>query len=332
MSASEVPRRPPVLVAEPDLDVRIRRGHGRRKASMETNLLRKGVWVPSDQVQLALPLETEDILGHLYITRPLRMFDLDTMAWLVQRWRERRADGATGDTVPFTLYEMGQDFYLRKPAGKERRTLRESLVRLKTTTVTLVGYDAIRRQADEQICGLANFLDALQWRRELNGRAHTYDPRDTGAVRANAFEVKIAGWLIAQLQAENITYLDWRVLRELDGMAKRLWVYLEAQRFSRVQGIGVAQAQIMLGEKAYASLGIHERRPYRVRALLTAAGQKICAVDRSYHQIVVEPSPLNRRVYRVLATRLSKEGRELRDRGQDPLRPFGAPGPVRGQD
>jgi hypothetical protein len=290
---------------------------------METNLLRKGIWQPSDSIQLALPLETDDILGHLYINRPLRMLDLDTMAWLVQRFRELRDAGQLTDdgAVPFTLYELGQDFYLRAPGGKERRMLRQSLFRLTDVAVTLVGYDAIRHLADEEICARAHLLEVLQWRRELRGPPCKYDPKDTGAVRANAFEARIASWLVAQIDARNITYLDWRILRELDGMAKRLWVYLEAQRFKRINGLA-AQAYIILGERAYASLGIHETRAYRARGSLARAGTRICEVDRSYDSIVVDRAPIGRTNWRVMATRLTAEGRRFRDAGGDPVHPL----------
>jgi hypothetical protein len=52
-------------------------------------------------------------------------------------------------------------------------------------------------------------------------------------------------WLTKQLVAGHLTYLDWRVLRKLDGLAKRLWVYLESQSFRR-SGIGEGTVRLWL--------------------------------------------------------------------------------------
>jgi hypothetical protein len=34
----------------------------------------------------------------------------------------------------------------------------------------------------------------------------------------------LAPWFLAEIEAKRVTYLDWRILRELDGLAERLWV------------------------------------------------------------------------------------------------------------
>lgn len=45
-----------------------------------------------------------------------------------------------------------------------------------------------------------------------------------------------------------MTYLDWRVLRGLEGLAKRLWVYLESQTFKR-SNIGEGAAALQLAPR-----------------------------------------------------------------------------------
>ena len=59
---------------------------------------------------------------------PLTLFDLDTFAWLTERWRE--GDRDPKGSVGFTLYELGRDLYGRKPSGEQRGDMRASLNRL----------------------------------------------------------------------------------------------------------------------------------------------------------------------------------------------------------
>jgi hypothetical protein len=100
----------------------------RRQASLDTNLARKGVW-HLGPLQLALPIDGMDTLGLLRTAGPpLTLFDLDTFAWLTERWREGARDPK--GRVRFTLYELGRDLYGREPAGQDRRDMRASLTRL----------------------------------------------------------------------------------------------------------------------------------------------------------------------------------------------------------
>ncbi len=76
---------------------------------METNLCRKGVWHVGP-LQLALPIDERDTLGLLRVAGPpLNLFDLDSFAWLTERWRE--GDRDPKGRVAFTLYDLGRDLY-----------------------------------------------------------------------------------------------------------------------------------------------------------------------------------------------------------------------------
>lgn len=312
MSASLPGARP---VADPSLYVP---GVQRKAGVMETNLLRKGIWSLNDQMQL--PLESEDLMGQVYASSTLPLIDIDILAWLVGRWKRQ---GNEDGVIDFTLYEMGQDFYGREPGGEERRALRAGLVRLRTVTVTLVGYDAIRRQPDAQVCSLANIISGLQWRPQLNGRPCEYAAAEVGALRANSFEVQLASWLVGQVREGHYTLLDWTILRHLSSssarLAKRLWVYLQGEQYKRVNGVGRGQTYVVLGERAYTALGVTAKRADRRRDSVARAAEKICEVDRSYESIVVEPNPINRKTWRLLATRLNEPGRTLRDSGSPAL-------------
>ncbi|MEO6858623.1 MAG: hypothetical protein ABI323_08565 [Solirubrobacteraceae bacterium] len=100
----------------------------RRQASLETNLCRKGIWHVGP-LQLALPLDGSDTLGLLRVSGPpLTLFDLDTFAWLTERWRE--GDRDPKGRVNFTLYELGKDLHGRALSGRDRQEMRARLERL----------------------------------------------------------------------------------------------------------------------------------------------------------------------------------------------------------
>jgi hypothetical protein len=146
----------------------------RRQASMETNLCRKGVWHVGP-LQLALPLDSEDTLGLLRVAGPpLTMFDLDTFAWLTERWREGERD--VRGRVSFTLYDLGHDLFGREPDGKERRLMRASLRRLYEANFELEGYrasDAVMGRLDHPTEeGLIRLLSSLRWSRQRSAEPH----------------------------------------------------------------------------------------------------------------------------------------------------------------
>jgi hypothetical protein len=58
-----------------------------------------------------------------------------------------------------------------------------------------------------------------------------------------------------QLEAGYLTYNDWRVLRALEGLAKRLWVYLESQTFKRAD-LGEGAVALQLGPPMWQALGV----------------------------------------------------------------------------
>lgn len=240
----------------------------RRQASMETNFCRKGVW-HMGPLQLALPIEGKDTLGLLRIAGPpLTLFDLDTFAWLTERWREGERD-AQGE-IRFTLYELGQDLYGHEPSGFDHKTMRASLSRLQEAMFELEGYDAeaarLGRLEEPAQSGRIRLLSDLTWsRRDPQGRHVAY----------------LGPWLTKQLLAGHLTYLDWRVLRKLEGLAKRLWVYLESQSFAR-SGVGEGNVRLWLAPPMYQALGVTTKHAPHARRILVRAGERIAAVDRSF--------------------------------------------------
>lgn len=237
---------------------------------METNLCRKGVW-HIGPLQLALPIEGSDTLGLLRVSGPpLTLFDLDVMAWLTERWRE--GDRSPRGELQLTLYKLGRDLYGHEPSGFDHKTMHGSLVRLQDTLFELEGYDAgaaqMGRLDSPTEKGRIRLIADLIWSNADHG----------GRDRHLVF---LGPWLVKQLEAGYLTYLDWRVLRSLEGLAKRLWVYLESQSFKR-SDIGEGAVALQLAPPLFQALGVTTKHGPHVRRLITRAGARIAAADRSF--------------------------------------------------
>lgn len=238
----------------------------RRQASLETNLCRKGVWHVGP-MQLAFPLDDRDTLGLLRTSGPpLTLVDLDMLAWMCERWRE--GDRDPKGRIRFTLYELGMDLYGRTPDGKERRIMRASLRRLQDAAFELEGYDAAAARMGElqspTEAGRIRLLGSVRWSKD--GERHV---------------AYLDGFITEQLELGHLTYLDWRILRALEGLAKRLWVYLESQSFKR-SGIGEGAAALHLAPPMWQALGVTTRHAPHARRLLIRACHRIEAADKSF--------------------------------------------------
>jgi hypothetical protein len=240
----------------------------RRQASLETNLCRKGMW-HIGPLQLALPIDGSDTLGLLRVAGPpLTLFDLDTFAWLTERWRE--VDRDQKGRVAFTLYEFGRDLYGREPGGEEHRIMRESLNRLQDAMFELEGYAASAAQMGRLESptegGRIRLLGSVRWSTKGGRERHV---------------AYLDGFIVEQLEAGYLTYLDWRILRGLEGLAKRLWVYLESQTFKR-SDIGEGAVALQLAPPMLQALGVTTKHQPHARRLIARAGERITAADKSF--------------------------------------------------
>jgi len=285
-----------------------------RSVRAETNLTRApGLWTTGN-LQLELPLDAPGLGVAIRANGRLNLTpDLDILAWLAERWYSHRLPDASGKLQPhpegvvgFTLTDLGFDLYGRKPAGKENRLIRASLLRLFRVEVTLTGYDACEQQTNVRLASLTRLLTAVTYDKlEAAGN----DARVVGALRGDTFKVALAPWLIKQYRAGNFTFLSWQILRQLDGAAKRTWVYLEGQRFKPV-GDGLTAVHVGLGNPALASLGVGEYARHRdARRALERAGQRIVEADERFHSVTVEKRPGG---YALIAKRLDKERLQTR--------------------
>jgi hypothetical protein len=261
----------------------------RRQVSLETNLCRKGIW-HIGPLQLVLPLDGRDTLGLLRSSGPpLRLFDLDSFAWLTERWRE--GDRDPQGAVPFTLYDFGRDLFGRKPGGKERSLMRASLHRLVDAMFEIEGYsvtDAAMGQLDSPTeAGRMRLLSGLHW--------------SVGS-RHGRHLVYLNGFIVKQLQSGYLTYMDWRVLRSLDGLAKRLWVYLESQTFKR-SAIGEGAVRLWLAPPLLRALAMTDKHAaHHRRTLIRAAGQ-IASTDTSFVGFELVPPAKRGGTWALLARR-----------------------------
>ena len=262
---------------------------------IETNTARSPLFAQSS-VQLELPLDGPSLLSAVRASGRLKLSpDLDVLAWLSERLR------TTGDAegwVRFTLYELGQAVYGDKPTGKHRQLLRASIRRLVTLVVDLIGYDARAGRPDAKVATLDHLIDRV--RSELDELDTAADPRTTGALRGSTFEAQFAPWLREQIGAGNVTYLNWRHLVQLSGLAKRLWVLLESERYRRAAG-GHPQTWLALGERLYGTLGMNYAQPRQARAALARAGRTILEVDGRY--VAIDLEHRGRGAWLLVATR-----------------------------
>ncbi len=280
----------------------------RRESYLETNLARWGGWQvgaePEESVRRVTFLGAAITAG-----APLGPLELDSLSWLCARWYEQgsRKDGV----LSFTLYEFGADLYGREPSGKERRLMRRAIEHLAAVLVTLGGYNAHSGETSPTLQSMVHLVESVVWNEALDmAMVNDFDHAKVGGLRGDTFQLRLAPWLVHQLEAKYFTRLNWRLQRRLDGLAKRLWVYLEAERFKPV-GQGREQAYIVLGEKAYAALDVHYSRDRAARAALQRAGEKILAEDDNYEAIDVEENPFGSG-WRLLISRRPAEARKAR--------------------
>jgi len=189
----------------------------------------------------------------------------------------------------FTLYQLGKDLHNRDPSGRDRQELRASLERLFEARFELEGYCAadarVGRLEDPIDGGWIRLLGAVRWSR--NRERHV---------------VNLGGFITEQLEHGNLTYLDWRVLRKLEGLAKRLWVYLESQSFKR-SGIGEGSVRLWLALPMLQALGMTDKHAPQARRTLVRAGERISAVDRSFVGFELHKPPRRGGTWALVARR-----------------------------
>lgn len=253
----------------------------------ERTLTRAGLWATGPQ-QLQLPFEATGLSERIQASGRLKVSpDYDVFAWLCERWQTRPTD--TGWMRP-TLYEIGSALYNTAPAGEHYRLLRDALDRLAWVTVTIDGYDIETGTFRDRWLSRSHLLEL--------GRADS-DP--DGLQRPS---IRLGEWLRQALDQEKVVRVHWRTLRAFDErqpLAKRLWLYLAAERWKRTstttEGLWIA-----CGDRLEAALGMDYERPRAARAALKRACHTIQLVDPRYSAGSLEVVQLGRS-WRVQAER-----------------------------
>lgn len=256
-----------------------RAGRGR----LETNLVRSPLWDSEGVSPDPAPFIGNSLLGPFSCSARLRQLDYKVLAFILERWWWQRP---AEDTVPveITLYELGKEIYGRWPDGKERRLLRAALNRLWSVEVSMVGYDAPSSRQDRRWSKVRLIAEISGEIGDLQDRALFQLPpaQVTGSLRGSTFRLRLAPWLAAQVRAGFVTYLDFAVLRQLSGLAERLWLYLQAESFKN------RRTWVALGPRMYDVLAMHYRREEDARKALRRAAPRILEADSRYIAISVE--------------------------------------------
>lgn len=278
-------------------------GRSHRQGRLETNLARLPLAESNDHRPGVRPFVGEALLGGFRTNVRLKQLDLMVLAFVLERWWWQRPEH---DNVPaeFTLRELGQAVYGRRPCGHENRLLRAGLARLFEVAIDFVGFNAATRERGQH-WGRARVIQAIGGPIGELGDFHPLPSAEVlGGLRGSTFAVELASWLGEQVRAGNVTYLDFEVMRRLNGLAQRLWVYLQAESYNPH-----GETWVALGPRMYEILGMRYARQVDARKALRAAGRRIALADERYEVVGVE----RRLGWGILARRIaSTERRHVR--------------------
>jgi hypothetical protein len=265
----------------------------------ERTLTRTGLWA-TGPVQLQLPFEATGLSERIHASGHLKLSpDYDVFAWLCERWQARPT---TSGWIRPTLYEVGSALYGKAPSGKDYRALGEATRRLARVHVTIDGYDISTGEFRDRWVSETNLMELSQ----------PYLDRQQGIDRQG---VRLSEWLRQALEEERVVRIPWRTLRAFDErhrLAKRLWLYLAAERWKRCGNGDVEGSWIACGDRLFAALGMDYERPRDARAALKRACLTVRRVDARYAAGALELTQLGRS-WRIQAERPTWEAwRELR--------------------
>lgn len=253
------------------------------RACVESNLARKGLWRSGTSGgELVRLLDATDQLGmvqRIDAGPPLGALAFDVIVWACSCWREL---GHAGERhIPFTLEAMAADLGWRKGGGAASELARV-LDALRAATFRARVYNARLQETRVDTFGLID-----RWERG--------EPDRSGRP-ARAGILVLGDWLHEQLARKHVTFVSWTELRALStGTARRLLVYLEAERFTG------STWRRTIDDTLLTTLGIVAAKPFHQRATLRRAAEEVTRTDNRYPIVRVEPG--DRRGVHVLVAR-----------------------------
>ena len=124
----------------------------------------------------------------------------------------------------------------------------------------------------------------------------------------------LGDWLHEQLSRKHLTFVSWAELRALrSGTARRLLVYLEAERFTG------SRWRRAIDEPLLTTLGITAAKPFHQRATLRRAADEVTQATNRYERVSIEPA--GQRAAYVLVARWPEDLRAGRGQGSRGDRP-----------
>ena len=139
--------------------------------------------------------------------------------------------------------------------------------------------------------------------------------------------MRLAEWLRREISEGAPVHLSWRTLRRFDEnqkLAKRLWIYLPAERWKLAGTLDREGTWIACGDRLFAALGMAYGRHRDARAALARACRTIRRVDARYAAGTLELRKLGRS-WRIDAERPSWESwRELKPEYEEARRAIAA--------
>ncbi len=264
----------------------------------DRTLSRSGLWATGPR-QLTLPIEARGLSEVVIASGSLRLTpDYDVLAWLCERWAQRPTP--SGIMRP-TLYEIGSDLYGGPPSGENYRDLLAAGERLAFVTVRIAGVDALTGEPGDY---------------ETVGHLLDFARPDEGQPNGiRRLSVELSGWLRRAIDGGAPVRLSWRTLRAFhrnEQLAKRLWIYLAAERWKAAGTRDREGTWIACGDRLFAALGMDYGRHRDARAALARACRTIHRVDARYAAGTLELRKLGRS-WRIDAERPTWESwRELK--------------------
>jgi hypothetical protein len=252
---------------------------------------------------------------------PLGDPEFDVHTWLRERFV---ALGCPDDNaVPFTGHALQRALYGYK-SGQTRKLLMRALDNLTRAVVTIPGFDAQRGVLDPDAVSrrlrlLEGVVEHGFYERFVAARARgeAPNPGDFASLGSQRGDITLVAllpsWSARAVRAGLGAPLNLDAQRELGGVAKRLWVQLDAQPF--VGDGGEREVFVLkLDPTAYAAIGFHHRRATDRRRYLAAALARICAADPSYmaDQTRVEVHPTRKGLHLLTVTRCTGNSRQQR--------------------
>jgi len=252
---------------------------------------------------------------------PLGDPEFDVHTWLRERFV---ALGCPEDNaVPFTGHALQSALYGYK-SGQTRKLILRALDNLTRAFVTIPGFDARRGVLDPDAVSrrlrlLEGVVEHGFYERFVAARAcgKAPSPGDFASLGSQRGDVTLVAllptWSARALRAGLGAPLDLDAQRELAGVAKRLWVQLDAQPFV---GDGNEREVFVLDldAAAYAAIGFHHRRPTDRRRYLANALARICDVDPTYlaEHTRVETHPTRKGIHLLTVSRCTGSTRQQR--------------------